>query len=70
MSVRAGVAAHDVAVAVEEYATVGRSINTSSAATTAKVKAMAAAKVMADDATKTVDVASCRGTRSFVCLVS
>ena len=53
MSVRAGVAAHDVAVAVEEYATVGRSINTSSAATTAKVKAMAAAKVMADDATKT-----------------
>ena len=47
MSVRAGVAAHDVAVAVEEYATVGRSINTSSAATTAKVKAMAAAKVMA-----------------------
>ena len=52
MSVRAGVAAHDVGVAVEEYATVGRSINTSSAATTAKVKAMAAAKVMADDATK------------------
>ena len=35
-----------VAASVEEYATVGRSINTSSAAATAKVKAMAAAAVI------------------------